>query len=107
MSLICLFENVLRHVNLQVAKSVKTVLRANRAIVSVKLDMKRIDALQLDLNSDTVAHAIVGTSKIKLKHVVSVARTLKYKMLFALKFFCMRTISELLSTLFQLMMLTN
>lgn len=47
------------------------MLRSNQAIISVKLDMKRIDALQLDINSDTVAHAIVGTPKIKLKHVVS------------------------------------
>jgi hypothetical protein len=59
--------------NLQVAKSVKTVLRAGQAIISVKLDMKRIDALQLDINSDTVAQAIVQTPKIKLKHVVSSA----------------------------------
>lgn len=35
--------------------------------------MKRIDALQLDINSDTVAEAIVRTPKIKLKHVVSSA----------------------------------
>jgi hypothetical protein len=62
----------------QVAKSVKTVLRANQAIVSVKLDMKRIDALQLDINSDTVAHAIVRTPKIKLKHVVSLARAIRH-----------------------------
>lgn len=33
--------------------------------------MKRIDALQLDINSDTVAQAIVKTPKIKLKHQVS------------------------------------
>lgn len=53
----------------EVAKSIKTVLRASQAIISVKLDMKRIDALQLDINSDTVALAIVQTPKIKLKHV--------------------------------------
>lgn len=70
----CFFVSILKHeFNLQVAKSVKTVLRGGQAIISVRLDMKRIDALQLDINSDTVAEAIVRTPKIKLKHVVSSA----------------------------------
>ena len=55
---------------LQVAKSIKTVLRASQAVISIKLDSKRIEALQLDISSYTVAEAIVRTPKIKLKHLV-------------------------------------
>jgi len=53
----------------EVAKSIKTVLRASQAVISIKLDSKRIEALQLDISSYTVAEAIVRTPKIKLKHL--------------------------------------
>jgi len=55
---------------LQVARSIKTVLRASQAVISVRLDSKRIEALQLDISSYTVADAILRTPKIKLKQMV-------------------------------------
>ncbi|CAM6102061.1 unnamed protein product [Calypogeia fissa] len=51
----------------EVAKTIKTVLRPGQALISIKLDMKRIDALQLDISSSTVAQAILRTPKLKLK----------------------------------------
>jgi hypothetical protein len=46
------------------------VLRASQAVISVRLDSKRIEALQLDISSYTVADAILRTPKIKLKQMV-------------------------------------
>jgi DNA-directed RNA polymerase III subunit RPC1 len=54
----------------EVARSIKTVLRASQAVISVRLDSKRIEALQLDISSYTVADAILRTPKIKLKQMV-------------------------------------
>lgn len=51
----------------EVAKSIKTVLRPGQAFLSVKLDMKRIESLQLDISAYTVAEAILVTPKMKLK----------------------------------------
>ncbi|KAL2614065.1 hypothetical protein R1flu_025757 [Riccia fluitans] len=51
----------------EVAKSIKVVLRPGQAMLSIKLDMKRIEALQLDISSSTVAQAILKTPKLKLK----------------------------------------
>jgi hypothetical protein len=45
------------------------VLRASQAVISVRLDSKRIEALQLDISSYTVADAVLRTPKIKLKFV--------------------------------------
>ncbi|CAK9872595.1 unnamed protein product [Sphagnum jensenii] len=53
----------------EVARSIKTVLRASQAVISVRLDSKRIEALQLDISSYTVADAILRTPKIKLKQM--------------------------------------
>lgn len=51
----------------EVAKSIKTVLRPGQALISIKLDVRRIEALQLDISSYTVADSILRTSKLKLK----------------------------------------
>eukprot|EP00252_Welwitschia_mirabilis_P019861 TRINITY_DN4707_c0_g1_i3.p1 TRINITY_DN4707_c0_g1~~TRINITY_DN4707_c0_g1_i3.p1 ORF type:complete len:1280 (+),score=267.36 TRINITY_DN4707_c0_g1_i3:562-4401(+) len=50
----------------EVAKSIKIVLKSGQAVISVKLDMKRIDSLQLEITAFTVAEAILN-SKLKLK----------------------------------------
>ena len=64
-------ENPCLTISMQVAKSIKTVLRPGQALISVKLDVKRIEALQLDISAYTVAEAILKTSKLKLKQQVS------------------------------------
>ncbi|KAH7421936.1 hypothetical protein KP509_13G082300 [Ceratopteris richardii] len=51
----------------EVSKSIKTVLRPGHALISIKLDIRRIEALQLDISSYTVADSILSTSKLKLK----------------------------------------
>ncbi|GBG75764.1 hypothetical protein CBR_g21008 [Chara braunii] len=51
----------------EVAEYVKTVLRPGQAYVAVKLDMKRIEALQLDIDACSVAQSIIVAPKLKLK----------------------------------------
>lgn len=51
----------------EVAKNIKAVLRPGQASVSVKLDMKRIEALQLEISAYTVAESILKTPKLKIK----------------------------------------
>ncbi|KAJ7520459.1 hypothetical protein O6H91_19G006700 [Diphasiastrum complanatum] len=51
----------------EVAKSIKTVLKPGQAFVSIKLDMKRVEALQLDISAYTVAESIMKVSKLKVK----------------------------------------
>ncbi|GLJ45066.1 hypothetical protein SUGI_0948710 [Cryptomeria japonica] len=51
----------------EVAKSIKIVLRSGQAFLSIKLDMKRIDSLQLDINASTVAESVLRAPKLKLK----------------------------------------
>ncbi|GIL99158.1 hypothetical protein Vretimale_4372 [Volvox reticuliferus] len=78
----------------QVARHIKIVLRPGRAgvdpmatdshgtgaygggprlhgeaVISIRLDMTAIDALQLDIDGHTVKHSILGTPKLKLKEV--------------------------------------
>ena len=66
----CSVEHLCLTISMQVAKSIKTVLRPGQALISVKLDIKRIEALQLDISAYTVAEAILKTSKLKLKQQV-------------------------------------
>jgi hypothetical protein len=42
-------------------------MRQGEACVSIRLDMEAIDALQLDIDSQTVKWSILGTPRIKLK----------------------------------------
>lgn len=49
---------------------IKEVYRAGGCYLSVKLDRKAIDALQLDINALSVKAAILGQKKLKLKDQV-------------------------------------
>ncbi|KAH9324359.1 hypothetical protein KI387_004537, partial [Taxus chinensis] len=51
----------------EVAKSIKIVLNSGKAFLSIKLDMARIESLQLDINASTVEDSILRTPKLKLK----------------------------------------
>ncbi|MCO5579897.1 hypothetical protein L7F22_033762 [Adiantum nelumboides] len=42
-------------------------LRPGQALISIKLDIRRIEALQLDISSYTIADSILRTPKLKLK----------------------------------------
>lgn len=46
------------------------MLRPGQALISIKLDIRKIEALQLDISSHTVADCILRTSKLKLKQQV-------------------------------------
>jgi len=51
----------------QVAASINVIFRPGMAFISVELDIKVIDSLQLDIDAVSVAHSILAHPKIKLK----------------------------------------
>ncbi|CAI5504931.1 unnamed protein product [Closterium sp. Naga37s-1] len=68
----------------EVVKSMKTVLTPSQAMLSIRLDMHRISALQLDITAYTVADAITTASRLRMKlkaqhiRVVSADKLLVY-----------------------------
>jgi DNA-directed RNA polymerase III subunit RPC1 len=52
----------------QVAQYIQTVLEPGRAFIAVKLDLDRIQSLQLDIDALTVGDSIVAAPKMKIKH---------------------------------------
>lgn len=61
--------------SMQVAKSVKIVLKSSQPYIVVVLDMERIEALHMRISSYSVQQSIVDHPKLKLKHEVSIALT--------------------------------
>jgi len=61
----------------EVAKTIRLVLSPEEVYMEIKLDIERISALQLDVRVETVANAIIGWPKLKLKgeHVALAGRT--------------------------------
>ena len=59
---------------MQVVRSIKTVLTSSVSMLSVKLDMQRIAALQLGVNANTVAAAILAASRLRMKLKPQVSR---------------------------------
>lgn len=53
---------------MQVAQYIQTVLEPGRAFIAVKLDLDRIQSLQLDIDALTVGDSIVAAPKMKIKH---------------------------------------
>ena len=51
----------------EVAKSIKIALKPRQAFIYMKLDMKRIDSLHLDISAYTVGESILVIPKSKLK----------------------------------------
>lgn len=51
----------------EVVEHIKMVLKPGQAYLAIKLDMKRIQALQLDVSAYSVAYSILGASKLKMK----------------------------------------
>ncbi|CAI5487643.1 unnamed protein product, partial [Closterium sp. Naga37s-1] len=51
----------------EVVKSMRTVLTPSQAVLSIRLDMHRISALQLDITAYTVADAITTASRLRMK----------------------------------------
>ncbi|CAI5533621.1 unnamed protein product, partial [Closterium sp. Naga37s-1] len=68
----------------EVVKSMKTVLTPSQAMLSIRLDMHRISALQLHITAYTVADAITTASRLRMKlkaqhiRVVSADKLLVY-----------------------------
>ncbi|GJP56565.1 hypothetical protein CLOM_g15621 [Closterium sp. NIES-68] len=68
----------------EVVRSMKTVLTPSQAMLSIRLDMHRISALQLDITAYTVADAITTASRLRMKlkaqhiRVVSADKLLVY-----------------------------
>ncbi|CAI5461136.1 unnamed protein product [Closterium sp. Yama58-4] len=68
----------------EVVKSMKTVLTPSQAMLSIRLDMHRISALQLEITAYTVADAITSASRLRMKlkaqhiRVVSADKLLVY-----------------------------